>query len=60
MTLSSASRISPEEERELYRMVKEIYCHLGLDTRKIVSMRSVKEQARKDVLKWQEKHREDK
>jgi len=41
--------------QEMFRMVKEIHSHLGLDGRKIVSMQAVKEQARKDVLKWREK-----
>lgn len=36
-------------------MMKEIYHHLGLDGHQIVSMKTIQEQARKDVLKWKEK-----
>lgn len=47
--------LTPEELREMYVMVKEIYHHLGLDCHKIASMKSIQEQARKDVLKWKER-----
>ena len=36
-------------------MVKEIHAHLGLDCHKVVSMKSIQDQARRDVLKWQER-----
>lgn len=48
-------RLTDSEQTELFRMVREIYHHLGLDGRKIVSIKSVQKQAQKDVLKWKEK-----
>jgi hypothetical protein len=50
MEQSTIERIGHIEQ-----MVSEIYHHLGLDCRKVVSIQTVKEQARKDVLKWQDK-----
>ena len=49
MTLTAA------EQRELFEMVKEIHHHLGLDGSKIISMKDIREQAKRDVLKWNEK-----
>lgn len=47
--------MTEEEEKDMIRMVREIYYHLGLDCRKVVSMKSVGNRAQKDVLKWKEK-----
>jgi len=43
------------DEKELLRMTREIYHHLGLDCHKVISLKSVSEKAKKDVLKWKEK-----
>jgi len=37
------------------RKLDAIIHHLGIDGKKIVSMKSVREQAQKDVLRWKEK-----
>lgn len=47
--------LSPQQQSELFKMVAEIYHHLGLDGEKPISMSYVRQQAEKDVLKWRSK-----
>lgn len=43
------------EEQILFKMVKEIYHHLGLDGQRPLSFNSIKEDAQKSILKWKNK-----
>lgn len=44
-------------EKELFDMVKAIYTHLGLDGKRPVSIKEVREKAERDVLNFMEKKR---
>lgn len=44
-----------DELLSMSRLIKEVHSHLGLDGHKVVTMKSVRDQAQKDVLKWKEK-----
>jgi len=47
--------MTESDEKDLLRMTREIYHHLGLDGAKIISMRESREQVERDVLKFREK-----
>jgi len=42
--------------QEMFRMVKEIHHHLGLDGSRIVSMESIHKEGELKILKWRERH----
>lgn len=41
--------------QEMFRMVKEIHHHLGLDGSRIVSMDSINKEGELKILKWKER-----
>lgn len=41
--------------RSLYIMTKEIYHHLGLDGQRPMSFNNVKDEAQRNILKWQDR-----
>ena len=43
------------EEQILFKMIKEIYHHLGLDGQRPLSFTNIKEEAQKNILKWKNK-----
>lgn len=47
--------LTSTEARELLRMTRAIYHHLGLDGARVISMRESREKVDNDVLKWREK-----
>lgn len=47
--------LTESEERNLLRMVSEIYHHLGLDGQRPVMFNNIREEATKDILKWKVK-----
>lgn len=47
--------LNPNQELELYKMVSEIYHHLGLSGQKPLSINQVSLEAQKNILKWREK-----
>jgi hypothetical protein len=52
---AASSSLTTQEQRELFQMVKELYHHLGLDGERPQSINHLREEAKKDVLKWQER-----
>ncbi len=45
------------EERNLLKMVTEIYHHLGLDGQRPISFVNIKEEVEKNISKWKDKKR---
>ena len=43
------------EERILFKMITEIYNHLGLDGRRPLSLNNLQEEAKNNILKWKDK-----
>lgn len=43
------------EERILFKMITEIYNHLGLDGQRPLSLSSLQEEAKNNILKWKDK-----
>ena len=43
------------EERILFKMITEIYHHLGLDGQRPLSLSSLQEEAKNNILKWKDK-----
>ena len=48
--------LSKAEQRELYRMVKEMYHHFGFDWSLPISANDIKSKAKRKVLQWQSKN----
>ncbi len=40
---------------EMYKIVKEMYHHLGLDGKKPLSLSSIQKQSEEKILKWKTK-----
>lgn len=49
--------LTDEQQVELFKMVSEIYHHLGLDGQRPLSFNHIQETAQKDILKWRERKR---
>lgn len=49
--------LTDAEEQILFKMIKEIYHHLGLDGQRPMSFTNVKEEAQINILKWKDKKR---
>lgn len=49
--------LTEADEQKLFKMVMEIYHHLGLDGQRPLSLNSIKEEAQKNILKWKNKRR---
>lgn len=47
--------LTEQQQVELFRMVSEIYHHLGLDGQRPLSFNHIAEEARLDILKWKER-----
>jgi hypothetical protein len=43
------------EERILFKMITEIYHHLGLDGQLPLSLNHIQEEAKNNILKWKDK-----
>jgi len=43
------------EERILFKMITEIYHHLGLDCQRPLSLNHIQEEAKNNILKWKDK-----
>lgn len=47
--------LNQDQQSDLYKMVSEIYHHLGLDGQRPLSINHIQIEAQKNILKWKEK-----